>query len=359
LREELAAASQRADALAGEKSALARALEEAEKRADAADTCAAPLRLETAAALARCKRGEDAARAMADRLAVARVAHAQAMAALNEVGARLGDESAALEGGTDGVEGKTNATTPLVVASPAVDATLAGETEPPETFPVSGDDVELRSPAAPVGMDIMYETEPPSEMPAKQGDASSDPIPETEAAAAGGAEPEPERDAAVREPDDEPDADEPAADEPVSLPASAGGARRQSTVSSVLGGIVDAVADAVAAEVVAIDEAPEDAERDAEEAEDAETEEAEDAEEEEEAGDALDEADDADEVEVVEDAEEDEDVAEPVAPRPEAPRAPIPASAADKENVDAREKSYPASESEIGGAVPMSFLEGR
>jgi hypothetical protein len=48
-----------------------------------------------------------------------------------------------------------------------------------------------------------------------------------------------------------------------------------------------------------------------------------------------------------------------VAPRPEAPRAPIPASAADKENVDAREKSYPASESEIGGAVPMSFLEGR
>jgi hypothetical protein len=81
--------------------------------------------------------------------------------------------------------------------------------------------------------------------------------------------------------------------------------------------------------------------------------------EEEEAGDALDEADDADEVEVVEDAEEDEDVAEPVAPRPEAPRAPIPASAADKENVDAREKSYPASESEIGGAVPMSFLEGR
>jgi hypothetical protein len=256
------------------------------------------------------------------------------------------------------VEGN-NATTPLVVASPAVDATLAGETEPPETFPVSGDDVELRSPAAPVGMDIMYDTEPPSEMPAKQGDASSDPIPETEAAAAGGAEPEPERDAAVREPDERSDADEPAADEPVSLPASAGGARRQSTVSSVLGGIVDAVADAVAAEVVAIDEAPEDAERDAEEAEDAETEEAEDAEEEEEAGDALDEADDADEVEVVEDAEEDEDVAEPVAPRPEAPRAPIPASAADKENVDAREKSYPASESEIGGAVPMSFLEGR
>ena len=125
------------------------------------------------------------------------------MAALNEVGARLGDESAVLEGGTDGVEGKTNATTPLVVASPAVDATLAGETEPPETFPVPGDDVELRSPAAPVGMDIMYDTEPPSEMPAKQGDASSDPIPETEAAAAGGAEPEPEpeRDAAVREPD--------------------------------------------------------------------------------------------------------------------------------------------------------------
>ena len=265
LREELAAASQRADALAGEKSALAHALEEAGKRADAADTCAAPLRLETAAALARCKRGEDAARAMADRLAVARVAHAQAMAALNEVGARLGDESAVLEGGTDGVEGKTNATTPLVVASPAVDATLAGETEPPETFPVPGDDVELRSPAAPVGMDIMYDTEPPSEMPAKQGDASSDPIPETEAAAAGGAEPEPEpeRDAAVREPDERSDADEPAADEPVSGPASAGGARRQSTVSSVLGGIVDAVADAVAAEVVAIDEAPEDAERDA------------------------------------------------------------------------------------------------
>ena len=60
--------AERADALAGEKSALARALEEAEKRADAADTCAAPLRLETAAALARCKRGEDAARAMAESL---------------------------------------------------------------------------------------------------------------------------------------------------------------------------------------------------------------------------------------------------------------------------------------------------
>jgi hypothetical protein len=37
------------------------------------------------------------------------------------------------------------------------------------------------------------------------------------------------------------------------------------------------------------------------------------------------------------------------------------ASAADKENVSslAREKAFPASESEIGGAVPMSFLEGR
>ena len=267
----------------------------------------------------------------------------------------------------DGVGKTPTKNTPLVLASPAVDATLAGETEAPETLEVSGDDVDLPgSPAAPVGMDIMYETEPPSEMPAKLGQ-SSDPIPETEAAAAGGAEPEPARRAASPPPagggTPEPERsgpDEPAADEPVSVPASARGARRQSTVSSVLGGIVDAVADAVAAEVVAIDEAPEDAERDAEEADDAETEaRAEDAEEDEEADDSEDEADDADEVEVVEDAEEDEDVADPVAPRAEAPRALIPASAADKENVDAREKSYPASESEIGGAVPMSFLEGR
>ena len=203
-REALGASAKRADALAAEKSALERALEETAARADAADTCAAPLRAETAAALARCKRGEDAARAMADRLAVARVAHAQAMAALNEVGARLSCDASeeCLATKTDPPVSAANGAAPPRAALDAtleasdaearVDAPrLGAETLEP---PGDGDGGTLvpgsPPPAAHVGMDIMYETEPPSEMPANWR-ASSDPIPETEAAAAGGAEPEP------------------------------------------------------------------------------------------------------------------------------------------------------------------------
>ena len=137
------------------------------------------------------------------------------MSALNEVGARLVGESAALAAG-----GEPAAEGPAAEGGPAIDATFVpGDAEAPadapraETLEVSGDVGALRpgsgSPAAPVGMDIMYETEPPSEMPA-HGGASSDPIPETEAVAAGGAELEPALDGAA-EPT-EPAAAEPAAD---------------------------------------------------------------------------------------------------------------------------------------------------
>jgi hypothetical protein len=58
-------------------------------RADAADTCAAPLRASENEARRVCAQKEEEAKAMADRLAVARMAHKQAMAALKEVGLRL------------------------------------------------------------------------------------------------------------------------------------------------------------------------------------------------------------------------------------------------------------------------------
>ena len=176
-REELAAASRARRRARRREGELARALEDAEARADAADTCAAPLRAETAAALARCKRGEDAARAMADRLAVARVAHAQAMSALNEVGARLVGESAIrarrrrrTRRGRTRRGGRTRDRRD-VRSRATRRRRRTRRARRPSRFPETS--VGLRpgsgSPAAPVGMDIMYETEPPSEMPAHGG----------------------------------------------------------------------------------------------------------------------------------------------------------------------------------------------
>jgi hypothetical protein len=65
----------------------------AEARADKADTDVAPLRAEAAEARAQREAKEEEARVMSDRLAVARLAHKQAMVALKEVGERLGDGS--------------------------------------------------------------------------------------------------------------------------------------------------------------------------------------------------------------------------------------------------------------------------
>ena len=214
VREDLARAHQILEAFAAEKSALANSLDQAVRRADVADTCAAPLRAEAAEALARCKKGEDAAMAMADRLAVARVAHAQAMAALIEVGARLGGgvspDVAEKENGLtaeDPTGGWIDATLPSELPAIAETerpfdteptTTEGGETEHQNAFP------EGETERQHVGMDIMYATEPQTEVPVSHdGDGdrrSEDPVPETELAFPGpgnDAETETPRDGAV------------------------------------------------------------------------------------------------------------------------------------------------------------------
>lgn len=89
LAEDLEMMKSDADVLAGKLATARAALAAAERRADLADHAAAPTRAAADQARARCEEVEERSRVMADRLAVARVAHAQAMKALQEVGRRL------------------------------------------------------------------------------------------------------------------------------------------------------------------------------------------------------------------------------------------------------------------------------
>ena len=334
--EELEQSKETINALTEEKKRLTRELELAVERADKADHCAAPLRAEAAEAMARCKKGEDAANAMSDRMNVARVAWSTAMNALHEVGARLGGDS-------------DDSTRTVVAASPsvAIDPTLPGDV--PAIKEKECLETEPETERNAIGMDIMYATEPPSEMPF-DGE-QSDPVPETEQTRTeAGVETEPMPPPPNRAVDENCEGDEPnkAVEEhahTTTTPDKVGadtqeaatvlgvemgehrgdgqGNRRLSHVSAVVGGLVDdLVAEGmVNGAVKAIDEEVEEEEEDEQ---------------------AEDEGSD-DDVQVVEN--------------------PKPVSPSDKENTRTvsrknSEKKYNqiATESEIGDPVPMSFL---
>ena len=126
---------------------------------------------------------ENKARAFDDRLAVANMAYKHAMAALQEVGARLGGAPpAAIAGENAAAVVAATATVGVTQAAPPMEEmidVIADATVPAEEAATEPENTERL-----VGMDVMYASEPPSEMPfAPAPPCSSDPVPETETAA--------------------------------------------------------------------------------------------------------------------------------------------------------------------------------